>query len=184
MANREAQVQEMARAAGEAAANAMNAGGGAQGARQVERRYDTACKSLQGAPKFDGKSSWRTFESVYECWYRINNIGNQDQEFQKRSLLTCMRGQAVEMTRPYNEGSATWQASQNLAAYILAIRTVFLPPEASELARTEFKVRKQGRKEDISSYLSAKISRSRPVVQHAHGRSYRWYKQSHREEKT
>jgi hypothetical protein len=158
LADRDGQIAEMARAAGEAAANAMNAGGGAQGARHLERRYDTACKSLQGAPKFDGKSSWRTFESQFEGWYRINNIANQDQEFQKRSLLICMRGQAVEMTRPYNEGSATWQASPNLAAYILALRTVFLPPEESELARTEFKVRKQGRKEDISSYLSAKIS--------------------------
>ena len=70
----------------------------------------------------------------------------------------CMRGAAVEMTRPYAENTATWVNSNNLAAYVESMKTIFLPPEESELARTEFKVRKQARNEDISSYLSAKIS--------------------------
>ena len=159
LANRNEQIQEMARVAGEAAANAVNVNNpGQQGARHVERRHESACKALAGAPKFDGKSSWRTFETQYETWYRINNIGEQNQEFQKRTLLSCMRNQAVEMTRPYNEGSPTWLGCEDLATYIQAFRGIFLPPEESELARTEFKIRKQGRKEDISTYLSAKIS--------------------------
>lgn len=165
--DRNRQVQEMAEAAGQAAAQAVNAGGHHQPAvdnqgnpvnHRAEKRYDIACKSLASCPKFNGKGNWRTFESSYETWYRVNQIDQQAQEFQKRSLLACMRGQAVEMTRPYNEGSQTWINCVAFADYLEAFRRVFLPPEESELARTEFKVRKQGRKEGISSYLSAKVA--------------------------
>ena len=165
--DRNRQVQEMAEAAGQAAAQAVNAGGHHQPAvdnqgnpvnHRAEKRYDIACKSLASCPKFNGKGNWRTFESSYETWYRVNQIDQQAQEFQKRILLACMRGQAVEMTRPYNEGSQTWINCVAFADYLEAFRRVFLPPEESELARTEFKVRKQGRKEGISSYLSAKVA--------------------------
>ena len=168
--DRNRQVAEVAEAAGQAAAQAVNAGGqghhhqpavdgqGNQIDHRAEKRYDIACKSLGSCPKFNGKGNWRTFESSYETWYRVNHIDRQNQEFQKRSLLACMRGQAVEMTRPYSEGSQTWIACVEFAAYLEAFRNVFLPPEESELARTEFKVRKQGRKEGISSYLSAKVA--------------------------
>ena len=169
--DRNRQVAEVAEAAGQAAAQAVNNQGGGHGHHQpavdglgnpidhrAEKRYDIACKSLASSPKFYGKGNWRTFESSYETWYRVNQIDRQNQEFQKRSLLACMRGQAVEMTRPYNEGSQTWLHCVDFAAYLEAFRRVFLPPEESELARTEFKVRKQGRKEGISSYLSAKVA--------------------------
>ena len=166
--DRNRHIQEVAAAAGQAAAQAANAGGhhhqpavdgeGNPIDHRAEKRYDIACKSLSSAPKFYGRGSWRTFESSYETWYRVNHIDRQNQEFQKRSLLACMRGQAVEMTRPYNEGSQTWTNCVAFAAYLDAFRRIFLPPEESELARTEFKVRKQGRKEGISSYLSAKIA--------------------------
>ena len=167
LVDRNRQVQEMAEAAGRAAAQAVNAGGHHQPAvdnqgnpvnHRAEKRYDIACKGLASCPKFNGKGNWRTFESSYETWYRVNQIDQQAQEFQKRILLACMRGQAVEMTRPYNKGSQTWINCVAFADYLEAFRRVFLPPEESELARTEFKVRKQGRKEGISSYLSAKVA--------------------------
>ena len=148
---------EAALAARAAAAPPQGAEGNANAARD-ERRYDIACKALSSAPKYQGNTSWRTFECVYQVWHRVNRIHLQTAEFQKRSLLACMRGRAVEITRPYEENTATWTASADLAAYLEAFRRVFLPPEESELARSEFKGRKQGRKEDISSYLSSKIS--------------------------
>ena len=125
---------------------------------RAEKRYDIACKSLGYAPKFNGKESWRTFENTYIIWYRVNKIEEQSQEFQKRSILSCMRGTAVEMTRPYSEGTQTWRDCHTMALYLETFRRIFNPPEESELARTEFKVRKQGRREDISTYLSAKIA--------------------------
>ena len=65
-----------------------------------EKRYNKAARALASTPKFYGTESWRNFESAYLTWYRINRIQDLDADFQKRSLLTCMRGNAIEMTRP------------------------------------------------------------------------------------
>ena len=165
LADRQHRVREVAEAAGIAAVQAAQGQnvpqmdeGGQPIDRRAERRMESAMKCLAGIPKFHGNESWRTFESTYLTWYRINMIDQLPQDFQKRSLLMSMRGSAVEMTRPYAENTATWVNSNDLATYVEAMRTIFLPPEESELARTEFKVRKQARNEDISSYLSAKIA--------------------------
>lgn len=162
--NRDAAVVEVAQAAGQAAVQAAQNQPdqldehGQPINRRAEKRYDTAAKACAGIPKFHGNESWRNFESSYLTWYRINNIVDLPPAFQKRSLLMGMRGQAIEMTRPYAENTATWNNCPDLQSYVDAMRGVFLPPEESELARTEFKVRKQGRREDISTYLSSKIA--------------------------
>ena len=133
----------------------------AQAAHQAaiqEKRYNTAARALASTPKFYGTESWRNFESAYLTWYRINRIQDLDADFQKRSLLTCMRGKAIEMTRPKAENTAAWRDAADLNAYVVTMRGVFLPPEESEMSRTEFKIRRQGRKEDVSTYLSAKIA--------------------------
>ena len=57
-----------------------------------EKRYNTAARALASTPKFYGNESWRNLESAYLTWYRINRIQDLDADFQKRSLLTCMRG--------------------------------------------------------------------------------------------
>ena len=133
----------------------------AQAAHQAaiqEKRYNTAARALASTPKFYGTESWRNFESAYLTWYRINRIQDLDADFQKRSLLTCMRGKAIEMTRPKAENTAAWHDAADLNAYVVTMRGVFLPPEESEMSRTEFKIRRQSRKEDVSTYLSAKIA--------------------------
>ena len=162
LGNRDAIIRESITTAVEAALAARGAAAqpaeGAQNAAREEKRYDIACKALGSAPKYHGTTSWRTFECCYDVWFRVNRIHLQSPEFQKRSLIACMRGRAVEITRPYGESSPTWTASATLTAYLNAFRRVFLPPEESELARSEFKGRKQAKKEDISSYLSSKIS--------------------------
>ena len=160
LADRNAQLQNVATTSAEAAAQA--AIGAALGRNNDvnlnEKRYDTACKALGNAPRFTAKDSWRNFESQFETWWRVNRIDAQGGEFQKRALLSCMRGQAVEMVRPYAEGSQTWNDSPDLTLYLEAFRRIFLPPEESEMARSEFKCRKQARREDISTYLSSKIA--------------------------
>ena len=157
LADRNAQILQVAEAAAQAAIGAV-AQQNQNNHNAAERRYDVACKSLAQAPKYAGKESWRTFENTFATWWRVNRIDAQDGEFQKRALLSCMRGQAVEMTRPYSEGTDTWNNCADLTNYLEAFRRIFLPPEESELARSEFKARKQSRREDISTYLSAKIA--------------------------
>ena len=161
------QVVEAATAAAISAAGAPQAANPAaqqaahQAAHQAaiqEKRYNTEARALASTPKFYGTESWRNFESAYLTWYRINRIQDLYADFQKRSLLTCMRGKAIEMTRPKAENTAAWRDAVDLNAYVETMRGVFLPPEESEMSRTEFKIRKQGRKEDVSTYLSAKIA--------------------------
>ena len=38
----------------------------------------------------------------------------------------CMRGSAVEMTRPYAENTATWVNSNNLAAYVETMQDLLI----------------------------------------------------------
>ena len=78
--------------------------------------------------------------------------------FQKQVLLNSMRGHAVELTRPFAQGTEAFDNAATIDVYIEIFRKIFLPPEESELAESEFRSRKQGRKEDISSYISSKIA--------------------------
>ena len=167
LTDRDEHIRQVVEAATQAAIAAAGAGQPpqaaqvAQAAQQAaiqEKRYNTAARALASTPKFYGNESWRNFESAYITWYRINRIQELDADFQKRSLLTCMRGKAIEMTRPKAENTAAWREAIDLNAYVETMRGVFLPPEESEMSRTEFKIRKQGRKEDVSTYLSAKIA--------------------------
>ena len=167
LADRDEHIRQVVEAATQAAIAAAGAGPQPQAAQVAqavqqaaiqEKRYNTAARALASTPKFYGNESWRNFESAYLTWYRINRIQDLDADFQKRSLLTCMRGKAIEMTRPKAENTAAWREAIDLNAYVETMRGVFLPPEESEMSRTEFKIRKQGRKEDVSTYLSAKIA--------------------------
>ena len=167
LADRDEHIRQVVEAATQAAVAAAGAGPQPQAAQVAqavqqaaiqEKRYNTAARALASTPKFYGNESWRNFESAYLTWYRINRIQDLDADFQKRSLLTCMRGKAIEMTRPKAENTAAWRDAIDLNAYVETMRGVFLPPEESEMSRTEFKIRKQGRKEDVSTYLSAKIA--------------------------
>ena len=122
------------------------------------RRYDAACRRLSSAPSFDGKSPWRTFESSFSNWGKLSQMADMPILFQKQVLLNSMRGHAVELTRPFAEGTEAFRNAADIDAYIEIFRKIFLPPEESELAESEFRSRKQGRREDISSYISAKIA--------------------------
>ena len=90
-----------------------------------------------------------------DIWWMVNRIDNQNGKFRKKALLSYMRGQAFEMTCA--EGTDTWNNSPDLTNHLETFWRIFLPPEESELARSGFKARKQGCKEDISTHLSAKI---------------------------
>ena len=122
------------------------------------RRYDAACRRLSSAPSFDGKSPWRTFESSFSNWGKLSQMADMPILFQKQVLLNSMRGHAVELTRPFAEGTEVFRNAANVDAYIEIFRKIFLPPEESELAESEFRSRKKGRREDISSYIYAKIA--------------------------
>ena len=130
----------------------------------VVRTKMAAKRALASLPKYDGKTSYRTFYYQFATWYEINSIkdiknGEQtDVEFQKLCLLSAMTGSAVELCQRLGPGSESWTKCTDFKMYSDMIRQVFCPEAESQLARAEFVARKQGQKESISSYLEHKYA--------------------------
>ena len=71
-----------------------------------------------------------------------------------------MRGHAVELTRPFAEGTEAFRNAANIDDYIEIFRKIFLPPEESELAESEFRSRKQGRREAVCLFRAGSLVQS------------------------
>ena len=126
---------------------------------QTEAKKRDAKRALAWVPRFDQRQPWSAFEAEFTIWHSVNSISDVGDDFGKLALMAAMRGQAAQSVKPYSYGTPTWNGNVTYAAYYSRIREVFLPPQESELARVEFRSRKQNRAEDISSYLSSKIAR-------------------------
>ena len=130
----------------------------AQGTLVLERRLDNAYRKLVSVPKFSGSTSWAVFEQEFKCWYFANNINDLSDEFKKRALTLCMKEGAMHKMTGYLEGESGWNKFTTFDDYLTAVRGIFRPPEESEMALSEFEQRKQGRREDVSSYISSKVA--------------------------
>ena len=93
------------------------------------RRYDAACRRLSSAPTFDGKFPWRTFESSFSNWGKLSQMADMPILFQKQVLLNSMRGHAVELTRPFAQGTEAFDNAATIDVYIEIFRKSFLPPK-------------------------------------------------------
>ena len=115
-------------------------------------------KSLSTLPKFGSNDRWQIHIDSLTQWRIINSIDTAPHDFQNMSILVSLTGQAKERSRPYGYLSNTWNQANDWTEYLQALTTIFEPPVESELARSEFKARKQLPREDIGSYLSSKFS--------------------------
>ena len=69
-----------------------------------------------------------------------------------------MKNSAIERIAPYGVGSDAANACTTLEQYIDLLKSVFQPPSESRSLKQEFKMAKQSKNEDVSSYLSSKLS--------------------------
>ena len=117
-----------------------------------------AKRALSYMPSYAGKTGWRTFEQEWKMWSHINSVDAAGLDFNKGALLCALKGSAADCAKPYGLGTTAWTNATSIDLYLTTLRGVFMPPEESELSRSEFQHRKQGKSEDISSYLSSKLA--------------------------
>ena len=106
-----------------------------------------ARKSLGHMPKYEGRTPWRSFETQFENWRFLNAINDQAVDFQKRALFMAL-----------TSGTQLYAAAATYDAWMVALRGIFEPAAESEMSRVEFRLKTQGKSEDISSYLNIKYA--------------------------
>ena len=112
---------------------------------------------LKTLPIFERKS-FNTWRNEFKVWYRINGIAEAGTEFAKQAALMAMRGEKARMCEGLQIDTEGYNACTTIERFCEALELVFSPQAESELSKELFKSYKQGRKEDISSYLSKKYS--------------------------
>ena len=122
------------------------------------------CRRAQGsAPSYDGKAPFRRFELEFRNWYSQMGIDRAGVDFAKGALLSCMKGEAAERTKSVQRGTPGFARGDNnqpqtVEGFITLVRSIFQPTEESNLAKSEFSRRKQGKKEPIGAFLSHKLA--------------------------
>ena len=80
-----------------------------------------------------------------------------DEDFKKSAIVGCMRGKAVEMIQGNGIDQGIYRESILSRAYIDKLGEIFVPPEESDLATVQFEGLKQGKMQDIQTYIKLKI---------------------------
>ena len=124
----------------------------------VQQRYAHALKAMSRVPTYDGTFAYRNYEPSFAYYASLNFFETLPLPQRKMILLSAMRGDAQTKTRNLSPGRPAFDNAATFEEFALTVYQVFAPPAESELARSEFASRSQGRREDISSYLSEKFS--------------------------
>ena len=136
-------------------------------AEQEDKLLSLARKNLPGIPHFNPENEiWRTWRQRFTNWTLLTGISDLGREgrserlltFAKLTVVSAMKGGAVERVRPFLPGSDIADSCNSLEAYLETLQTIFQPPSESRSLRLDFRSRKQSKDEDVSSYLSSKFA--------------------------
>ena len=136
-------------------------------AEQEEKLLGQARKSIPGIPPFNPQNEiWRSWRQKYENWSLMTGVADLGKEgrsnklvtFAKLTVVSAMKGGAVERIRPFLPGSQVADNCNSLEAYLDNLQAIFQPPSESRSLRLDFRSRKQSKDEDVSSYLSSKYA--------------------------
>ena len=124
----------------------------------VEDLRKRAQKLIQHQPKYShenpSKRTWQMFQSERQDFFEghgitIDTIG---EDYHKRYLMMALQGRAREMI----VGIEDDLKAKNYAGMIQQLTEQFAPRQECELLKSQFRARKQGRGEDVITYLSSK----------------------------
>ena len=124
----------------------------------VQAKYQHALKAMAKVPVYDGSYAYRNYEPSFFYYSQLNFFETLPLRQRKIVLLSAMRSDAQTKTRNLKPGAAAFDDAETFEDFAQIVYQVFAPPAESELARSEFAARSQGRREDISSYLSEKFA--------------------------
>ena len=132
-----------------------------------EKQLQNARKIASRAPKFNPNvTAWRTFRSTYRTWMSMSGISEmggagaapEHIEFTKLCLESAMEGTAVDRVEQFRVGTAAAAACATFDQYIVLLESIFQPPQQSRALQQEFKIYKQSKDDDASTYLSSKCA--------------------------
>lgn len=131
--------------------------------RMLEDKRKLASKVPQFVPE---RQTWRNWRQAFKTcmdMMGMSSLGETGQprefiDFTKYVTASAMQGTAVERIRPFLPGTDSANRAETLAQYLDLLESVFQPPQESRSLKLEFKSRKQGIGEDVSCYLSSKLS--------------------------
>ena len=161
------------------AAPGLGAGGGHNAAEQLARvrdlRYDRVRKSTHRAGSFDCGENFRSYKVQFMnflqfagCRDQINGQEIFEADFLASLLLATMQGKAAERTTQLQPNTPAYNATihdgntprewDRFMNYFRRVEELFLPREESDMAKQNFRDRKQSIKEDSASYGQDKIA--------------------------
>ena len=111
-----------------------------EAARRLIEAQKHALRSIASLPKFqgDGKISYRIFESSWKIHWEIHGLNNLNVHTQKLALLSSFVGEAIEKSRLARPGERIFDGAGTFDQYAVAVHDLFLPPQESELSKSEF----------------------------------------------
>ena len=139
---------------------------GVAAAEAAEMAAQTAEKKMWAAmktcPTYNETSPYRIFEVQWRNWKKLawptESDAYIDVDTRKRILVQRMSGSALNRVNMYMEGTPGWEAADTMKKFEDLVRATYAPESESDLARSEYNARRQGKNESILAYLMAKIA--------------------------
>jgi hypothetical protein len=110
-------------------------------------------------PKFKGERGemWTSFETLFRLRFANSGLNHFPLAAGKSALLGCLEGKAARAHVLCGAGTAAYNDSPTMDAFIDQLKSLFQPAAESQLARLEFESLKQAVREPISNYHSHKM---------------------------
>lgn len=129
---------------------------------EMAAQQQMLAKVLSTLPRYNGEGAWNVHQGALEQWRELNGIQAGDgavaAAWKKTALLYSLTGKAAERASTIGIGTEAYNQADNWAEMMELLKNIFAPVADSEISRVAFRARKQGPREDIVSYLTAKIS--------------------------
>ena len=128
----------------------------AQAQAMMEARREFK-RSLRDLPHWEEKNGtdFRDHLCMVRAFFNMYEVDADAAK--KRALIWSIRGSSVKRVRHLQETEPLWMANPSYSDYEALVTEQFVPSEDSDLAKSEFLLRKQGAKEDIGKFWCSKL---------------------------
>ena len=131
---------------------------GQENGRDNQREQTQFTRSLSSLPKFTGLTPWREWEQSFLNWIYANMLTDRDDVDIKNAILLGFKDEALRRIAPHGRGTISWNNNVRWEDYLKTLRGAFEPESESDLSKLEFRARKQGKNENVSTFLNAKFA--------------------------
>ena len=123
-----------------------------------QREQTQFTRALSSLPKFNGKTPWREWEVSFLNWMNANFLNDRNEGDIKNAMLLAFKEEALRRITPHGRGTPSWNNNPRWEDYLRTLRGAFEPESESDLSKIEFRARKQGKNENVSTFLNSKYA--------------------------